>query len=298
MTDLTTIFNTSPRCKRINPLETIPMALENGVIYNVDYTDLKEAVNGALEAAWGTAVKEVYLSNRRGDQDHYDWVVTDNLYYGQGPQIHNLKSVLKKIAKVEKAFPECDLIAPARAICETVEPIITDMNKLKGMIVKGRKPSTDPRKTPERTIENTGTCAVCEQNVKLKGGKIVSHGYTVQWNQHQGNCEGVRYDPIEVSTEGAVARLVTLNTTLVSFKKTIENYETNPPKSFEEKVWTGFRSPDRIETHEQGTDKYNRILANKIRETERFAGWVQNDITRFEKKIANWEAKPLPGAKS
>ena len=278
MTDLNTIFTSSPRCKRTNPLETIPQAIADGIIYNVDYTDLKEAVNGALEAAWGSAVKEMYLSNRRGDQDHYGWVVTDNLYYGQGPQIHNLKSVLKKIAKVEKALPDCDLIAPARAICDIVAPVIEDMNTLKGMIVKGRKPSTDPRKTPERTIENTGTCAVCEMNVKLdKGQHIVAHGYTIRWGFQSGNCHGVGFKPIEISSEGAI-----------SWKKHLE-------RALEISLELVETLPVLIEAE---TDlKKKRDLRQGLANNEATVRYAPRDIATLETRITNWEPKALPGDK-
>ncbi|MEE8566219.1 MAG: hypothetical protein V3S76_00535 [Candidatus Bipolaricaulota bacterium] len=275
MTDLNTIFTSSPRCKRTNPLETIPQAIEDGIIYNVDYTDLKEAVNGALEAAWGSAVKEVYLSNRRGDQDHYGWIVTDNLYYGQGPQIHNLKSVLKKIAKVEKALPDCDLIAPARAICELVAPVIENMNTLKGMIVKGRKPSTNPRKTPERTIENTGTCAVCEMNVKLdKGQHIVAHGYTIRWGFQSGNCHGVGFKAVELSSEGIVSWKGVLEASLAHAEKNIQSLR---------------------DAAEVDKNRTTRMAVSQAEATIRYA---PRDIADLEKRIANWEPKALPGDKT
>jgi hypothetical protein len=278
MTDLNTIFTSTLRCKRINPLETIPQAIEAGIIYNVDYTVLKEAVNGALEAAWETAVKEVYLSNRRDNHDHYEWIVTDNLYYGQGPQIHNLKSVLKKIAKVEKALPDCDLIAPAHAICELVAPVIEDMNKLKGMVVKGRKPATDSRKTPERTIENTGTCSCCGRNVKLdKGQHIVAHGYTIRYGFQQGNCFGVGYQPVEISTKGMIDWKACLERAL---EIAIENVTTLPAK---------------IEA--ETNRKVQRELRQGLANNEATVRYAPRDIADLEIRITNWEAKPLPGAK-
>jgi hypothetical protein len=276
MTDLNTIFTSSPRCKRINPLETIPQAIAAGIIYNVDYKDLKEAVNGALESAWGAAVKQVYLSHE-DRHDRYDWIVTDNLYYGQGPQIHNLKSVIKKIAKVEKAFPECDLIAPARAFCEVVESVIADMNTLKGMVVKGRKPSTTPRQTPERTIENTGTCAVCLRNVKLdKGQHIVAHGYTIRWGFQSGNCPGVRFKPVEISSEG-----------IIYWKDHLE-------RALEIALEQVEALPVLIEAE---TDlKTKRDLRRGLANNEATVRYAPRDIADLETRIANWEPKALPGA--
>jgi hypothetical protein len=254
-------------------LEAIPAALEMGVIYNVDFKDLKEAVNQALEAAWGAAVKNLYLSHE-DRRERYDWVATDNLYYGQGPQIHNLKSVIKKIAKVEKIDPKCDLIAPARAICELVTPIIEDMNKLKGMVVKGRKPSTDPRLTPERTIENTGTCAVCGRNVKLdKGQHIVSHGYTIRWGFQSGNCHGVGFKAVELSPEG-----------IVSWKKVLEAALAHAEENIQ-----SLRDAAEVDKN-----RNTRMAVSQAEATIRYA---PRDIAELETRITTWEAKPLPGAK-
>jgi hypothetical protein len=299
MTNLTDIFSTSPRCKRTNPLEAIPAALEMGVIYNVDFKDLKEAVNQALEAAWGAAVKNLYLSHE-DRRERYDWVATDNLYYGQGPQIHNLKSVIKKIAKVEKIDPKCDLIAPARAICEMVTPVIEDMNTLKGMVVKGRKPSTDPRLTPERTLDNTGTCAACGENVKRdKKGKIVSHGYRVLWNSHQGNCFGVGYDPIEVSPEGLIAYKEAAIRGRDGLIKTIAYLEAADfdTVTVDKKTGYGYNARTEQVTYEKGSVRFGEVVGNRLRKAQSGLKQTETVIESCTTAIANWEAKPLPDAK-
>jgi len=66
-------------------------------------------------------------------------------------------------------------------------------------------PSRGP--SPQRTLENTGTCPCCFKNQKLKGGGMVLHGYRAPGlgAGFQGNCFGVGYPPFEVSAEGTKA---------------------------------------------------------------------------------------------
>lgn len=267
MNNMTDIFNTK---RDQAALVTLSASLEAGIIHNADYNDLKYSINRALEAAWNTFVTQPYLAvdyDKR--QTIYGPVVVDNLYCGSGPQIHNLKSVLKRIAKVEKADPECDLLPKAIELCDAIEPIINDMNTLKGMVVKGRKPSTEPRKTPERTLENTGTCGICGHNVKMNNGKLVAHGFTLTWGSRNGNCFGVGYEPHEVSKKAVVAFLQDLTVELA-----------------------------RIERAQLTLD--NNVLSEaKINEARRTLDYQKRNIDgyikHFEKSAREWVAKLLPG---
>ena len=263
MNSMTDIFNTE---RDQAALVTLSAALEAGIIHNADYKNLKDSINRALEAAWNTFIKKPYLSIDYDErQSIYGAVVTDNLYYGSGPQIHNLKSVLKRIAKVGYDDPECDLLPIAIKLCDAIEPVINDMNTLKGMVVKGRKPSTEPRKTPARTLENTGTCGICCKNVKLHEGKLVAHGFTLSWGSRNGNCFGVGHEPHEISKKAVIEFLKVLAAQI---------------------TWIGNA---RLELDESDP-KIVKLRRNLDRE-ERNA---RVHILIFEKSESEWAAKPLP----
>ena len=51
---------------------------------------------------------------------------------------------------------------------------------------------------------NTGTCPACDRVMKLKGGLIVNHGFTVREGVRIGQCPGVGQKPWEVSPEGRI----------------------------------------------------------------------------------------------
>jgi len=291
------IFKLSNREKA---LDTLTEALEAGIIYNQDFKDLKGRVNGALERGY-KIVDQIYLDDPTRFDDGYPQVVSDLYGYSAVPQMHTLNNRDKKIAKAEKTHADHVIVQMAREFLETVRPVINDMNTLKGLVVKGRKPSTEPRLTPERTLENTGTCShpMCSMNVKLrKSGKITDHGYRIMWNSQQGNCFGVGYDPIEVSTEGLVAILKICKNGRKNLLKSLADLEAGPATLTEnKKVSFAYNAPRKDFTYEKDTREYTELLTTKLYETKRDLKYCESDIDACQKRLDTWEAKPLPGAK-
>ena len=146
MTDLNTIFAHT----RIDILETIDSAIDAGVIYNVDYKDVKNAANRKLEEGYRAAVVDKYLAIDHEIRHAYPELVGD-LYYSSYPQAHTLNARDKQIAKAEKEHGDHWMVQAAREYLELVRPVIEKLVIIKGLVVKGRKPSTTPRQTPERT---------------------------------------------------------------------------------------------------------------------------------------------------
>ncbi len=270
MTDLNEIFDHP----RIDILGVIDATIEYGVIYNVDYKEVKDAANRKLEEGYRAAVVDKYLAVDYDTRMAYPEGVS-NLYYSAYPQAHTLKARDNQIIKAEKEYGDHWMVQAAREYLELVRPVIEKLVIIKGLVVKGRKPSTTPRQTPERTIENTGTCSVCGRNVKMKDNKIVDHGYTVKYGFQSGNCSGVGYDPIEISPKGAVAYIKSLE----NFKAT---QEATLPKAFEAARASAY-----------GDWK----VRNAPRQIETSIRHVTLDIEMFTKIIDTWEAKPLPDAK-
>lgn len=186
-------------------LKQIETALAAEVIYNVDFVELKSRLNRLIEQA-DAAARELYLSyvcslpvgSREADELH-------DAYYAH-PAAHTLKAFAKKLPA--NARPELQAALRAwRQLVADFTPAAEALQAAKGRVLKARKPSTTPRKTPERTIENTGTCPCCGQNVKLNAGRLVAHGYTIRWGFQSGNCFAVGLRPIEVSSEGLTAAI-------------------------------------------------------------------------------------------
>ena len=179
----------------------IEALLDSDTIYNSDYVEMKTALNRTLEQA-KAAASAVYLAipyeDRRTDE-------LSDQYYGM-VYPHTLPGWLKKLPKT--ASPTHAAALEAYRALGAYSAICARFVEAKARVVKTRKPSTVARKTPARTLDNTGTCACCDMNVKLDGaGTIVPHGYTIRWGFQSGSCFGVGFRPIEVSDEGLRAAL-------------------------------------------------------------------------------------------
>jgi hypothetical protein len=193
----------------------IEALLDSDIIYNSDYVEMKTALNRTLEQA-KAAASAVYLAipyeDRRTDE------LSDQYYGTVYP--HTLPGWLKKLPKT--ASPTHTAALEAYRSLGAYSAICAKFVAAKTRVVKARKPSTVARKTPARTLDNTGTCACCGQNVKLAGGVIVPHGYTIRWGFQGGGCFGVGYRPIEVSDEGLRAALQAYERLLGSARLSLE----------------------------------------------------------------------------
>jgi hypothetical protein len=235
----------------------IDAILDADVIYNADYAAVREALNKVLEKA-KEAASAVYLAipyeDRRGDE-------LSAQYYGT-IYPHTLPGWLKKLPKT--ASPTHAAALEAYRALEALAPICAKFVAAKGRVVKARKPSAEPRKTPARTLDNTGTCACCGQNVKLSGGTIVPHGYTIRWGFQSGSCFGVGFRPIEVSDEGLRAALKGFESQLGKARLALE---------------------------------YGALTRRERAELEARVSGSKNAIAHYTAAIRDWDPRPLPSEK-
>jgi len=279
MTDLNTLFAHT----RFDILEMIDTAIENGIIYNVDYKDLKDAVNRKLEEGYRAAVTKPYLEGLHERNEEISPEMSEALYYSGYPQAHTLNARDKGITKLEKTEGDHWMVKAAREYLELVRPVIEKLVIIKGLVVKGRKPSTDPRKTPERTLENTGTCSVCGRNVKLKFGNIVDHGYTVQYGFQEGNCHGVGYEPLEISPRGAVAYI-----------RALESHKASQEDALIDAIEAATVLAETQKPFED--NRVQRLIRNAPHSIESSIRHLTADIKMYTKIVNEWVAKPLPVA--
>lgn len=258
--------------------------LASGVAYNSDYNDIKENINRIL------------------DQDDNRW----NDIYISAPghpigatraigmtYIHQIPGRIKALDAYEKAYGQAQ-DSRLRDVLEAWLIISKKMTALKSITLKGRKPSTTPRVTPVRTLENTGTCSVCDQNVKIEGDGLYHHGFKVKWNERMGVCPGTGKLPWEVSTQGADAYLARLKVSLSWLQELLltkdsleqvpaQDYPTILPKG------TTYATKD-LPLFTRAVSNWEGRIRSQIRN-------VQADIAYYEKRNAEWAPAPLPGSK-
>lgn len=242
--------------RRAAQFEAAKVVMSQEVIYNVDFKDAKDSLGRAFEEANSKMVSEPFFWGGKGDDVPQEVIELHWLTWSA----HLAPSLLKKVNKAAADHPCRDAMLE---LLNEFAPIMEGVKAAKGRVIKGRKPSTTPRTTPERTIENTGTCGCCGKNVKLDNGHLVAHGYTIKYGFQSGNCFGVGYKPVEVSKKAIVAYLEVLNDYC-----------------------------DELEDSLEGLDEDNKRwgIESGIRQ-------VEADIKYFNRKLAAWVASPLPGTK-
>lgn len=164
-------------------------------------------------------------------------------------------------------------------------PVANAMNAAKSRLIKGRKPSLTPRQTEPRTLENTGSCSVCDRNIKIPGGVIYDHGFTLRWNSRQGKCPGVGYKPFEIAPDGAVEYLRRLRETEKNCQEKVDALRARDPN--EEIKVTDTR------TMKVSTRTVRMVLANMEGDLRS----IQYDVKNFDKRVREWKTMPLPMAR-
>lgn len=272
--------------------QTLSQAIQDGIVYNADFTYIKLELSNLYDrderalrdllcnSGDGAAYKpRTHHAKYPGISDLYD-VVPYHLAHIAGAQ--------KKYQKIRATCPE-NVQEAADAFFAKWVPVKGLIDQAKPLIVKTRKPSSDPNKTPARTLENTGTCPVCGQNVKLDAaGNLVRHGYTVEYSRFEGDCFGVGYKPFEVSKQGAVDFRDMLKRMRDHVASNLEKIEMNPECTI---LWNR-------RSYEPGDVHYLLARDNSIGDLRSRIRQAESSIKCMDERIQNWCPKVLPGVKA
>lgn len=148
-------------------------------------------------------------------------------------------------------------------------------------------PAMEP--TVPRTRENTGSCGVCFQNIKVKPGNppiLVLHGYKRPGtgNVH-GNCFGMGYPPFELSVN---ATKEWLHKALIpSHARSVEAL-----KQLESGVVTELEKHGR--KYKVGDPGWEAELRGSTLEAERQVLFAEAEVKVFEALVSKWKVRPMP----
>lgn len=258
-------------------VETLRRAVESGVVWNAEFEVIKSGLNFAVWRDTEAYVWPAMLVQHVGEAFKFP---------GSPSSVHDIRSFSKKI----EAGRSKGVAVPA-SVDEFLAfwvPVVALFDQAKPLIKKGRKPSDDPAKTPPRTLEHTGTCPVCDRNIKLgDSGRIVSHGYQIAWNSRHGDCFGVGHRPFEESAEGAikfreqVVKQIAVNNELLANARAgkVEEVYNKRTRAFVKK----------------GEERFNDLLRTRIQELEYEVRSLSRLADRFQIKIEGWAPATLPG---
>lgn len=175
-------------------------ALRTGVadcaIRKVVLDGVKSTLGRAADKAWERNVQEPffyagrYLEQPQEIQDLYHAVNVSSL--------HDCHSARKKI---DRAGLEGPVIDAMNAVMSEALPLAEAVRDLKDHVVKGRAPNPNPPvPNPGKEI---GTCSCCMRGIAVAGQGMAHHGYQRPGTgQQTSSCSGIRFPPLEVSTEG------------------------------------------------------------------------------------------------
>lgn len=272
-------------------------AIQTKMIYNVDYVMFKDIVSRDLDRA-NRVAHDVYVSNLDRENGVYkygnkplDEVYGMLMYPHLMPKFRRLVEQTKPQNEVEKT-----VLDAFRAIVDQFGPVCDKLVAVKAFVVKGRKPSTEPRKTPERTIDNTGTCQICGQNVKrTENGALYDHGFNVKHHYRSGQCFGTHHQPVEVSPRGMEDFLVVIKTQRANTIEGLSKLRVADEIRVEAgREWKGSAFVPKYRTVKRDEPDFQYLLNDEIRQVEWMIETMGKDIKVFTKRIAEWAPRPLP----
>ena len=271
--------------------QRLQQALDAAFIRNVDYTDIKFRLSTAFSEERSN-LPNLVGRPPHGDSFFEDFYAVDHLV--PYSMVH-VRTIAKKLPSTLKKLTHGD-DPRIKAIAEAVsqmhdrwEPIVGQIEALKPFVVKGRTPSEIP--ADPRTLENTGTCSCCNRNIKLKDLKVVDHGFQVNGGRH-GQCYGVNYHPIEVSTAG-LENLLALNKRSRASKG---EYLVKLQQGEIDTLHTMERR--QMMVVKRGEDRFERLYQAAISNTTYEIETLDREIVFIEKRIADWVPRLLPDGQS
>ena len=167
-----------------------------------------------------------------------------------------------------------------------------------------------------RSLENTGTCPCCFRNIKLVGGRMIRHGWSVEGRRqrgvhgqtwHSGPCfgaegnHGIGYEPFEISAEGTKQFLErAVRPGIERLTRQISHLEARPEQIAVEDyrgkvIQVHCDTTEMVWGNEGRVSKYDQALRQKIAEAKMQLRMATEEAGRLEHVIAGWKPKPLPG---
>jgi hypothetical protein len=177
-------------------LGAVDAAIDDGAIRNVVLGDIKSILSRIIDDAWDVHVNEPFFYAGRWENQTEEVNALSRSITVSG--LHDVLSTSKKVARSKVTGEAVDAM---RAFTAEVLPLAQVVASLKDMTIKGRAPSTAPAK-PENPDKVVKTCPCCFRTIAVHN-TMVHHGYERPGSGWQtASCPGVRFQPLEVSSEG------------------------------------------------------------------------------------------------
>lgn len=262
-------------------IDAIAEGQARGSIRNVAFQEVKYILGHAVEEAWKKQVCEPFI---------YGQVKTlpkevEDLYWSISlMSLHDVISTSKKVAKCKVDHPALDAM---RAYCKEVLPLAAAVAELKQVVVKGRIVGAAPAKpvNPDKLVK---TCPVCFRQIAVVGGTMAHHGYQRPgYGLQTASCAGIRFKPLEVSSEGLAWYIESLRTRLASQKRAYAERHSKPETLRARRVRNG-----PIEQISRDDPLWPETFKRHVDEIQMEIGAITQALPDLEQRLADWKPEP------
>lgn len=268
-------------------VQGLRLGLERQSIRKVDLDDAKRALGLAFEKAWEREVAAPFFHAGRFEEQPEE---IRSLYWAMSASsLHAAISMQKRLDKAGLHGPVPE--AMQRVLAEAV-PLAEAAAELKPLVVKGRAPNPDPAPAKEHK-NGTGTCSCCFSGIAITdAGRVAHHGYRRPgWGVQTSSCEGVRFPPLEVSTEGLEWLIGARQRELDRTGSRIESLPALDVIHWKQRTRTG--DMDRVSR--SGDPDWDRVKASYARDLEYRRDALTRDVAFLQEELGRWAGRqPIP----
>lgn len=260
-------------------VETIVAALAAGSIRNSDLNDAKSVLSRAADAAWKKHVSEPFFwagkreAHPEATRELYDSIMIMGL--------HDVISASKKIARSKAIGLARDAM---HAYCEEVRPLSDAVASLKPLVIKGRAPRTVPAKqeNPNKIVK---TCPVCFRQIAVQRGTMSHHGFQRPgFGSQTASCPGIRFKPLEVSSEGLEWLVSVLQERLTLLSGAYERRATQPEFLYVKEGYNGA-----LVKISRADERRAQAFKRHVNELRSEMSSLKHELPTLQKMLAEWK---------
>ncbi len=183
-------------------LDSLGAGLAAGAMRKVAHDDLKYVFGRAIEEAWEATVSSLHFHAGRYESQPKE---VQELYYSVS--LMSVHDVLAAKKKVDKTKCTGEAVKAMRLLLTEAHVLAVAMAGLKDSLIKGRAAPSEEQRARAAALANPDklvmTCSCCFRQIAMAGETMAHHGYKRPgFGSQTASCMGIRFRPLEVSSEG------------------------------------------------------------------------------------------------
>lgn len=267
--------------------------LAAGAIRNTEYQAAKGVLSRAVEQAWQASVAAPYFHAGQWERQSPEAQVLNNSC--SPSSLHDLLSIARKLRASTCEHPP---VQAMRALVAETIGLAEASAELKAMVVKGRAPSPAAARAPNPDQER-GTCSCCFRSIAVTAaGRMAHHGYERPgYGVQTSSCSGVRFPPLEVSTEGLEWLIWSVSERRDGLRERLERKDEMESLTFTVRrrvPEAGGRVLEVPQTIRRGAPDWDRRLAEWERAMSAALRQTEHHLEDLEARLELWR-KDAPG---